>query len=346
MTTTTNGRFFCGGGDGVVLSVSLGLIPASTVGAALLLEESRGHHNDTTTHIGIDAVGDYSDNNADGAVWGSEASNTALGIALTFAGTIVSSVQWIVEEKFLKAKSFSPLQQVGIEGWVEVFLFFAAVLPLAAHAIPGADNGHLEDVSEAFHMIKDSQVLQMLSLGLVASLFLHICCIDFHNSSPNNYKNIMGAVASIAVQTTAGFLATLVFGACCSNYPAKRPVISPELLRGLVALTMSVLAPLLFAVTLAEGMSSTLLEDMGVIMIWSTCNILLCAIIGFCVMKAVGIPDNFRNEFVIGCAFQNSCAAPTAAAAAANTDDTGEPSSSLSVSSDADPNTTTTASDL
>lgn len=50
----------------------------------------------------------------------SEASNTALGIALTFAGTIVSSVQWIVEEKFLKAKSFSPLQQVGIEGWVEV----------------------------------------------------------------------------------------------------------------------------------------------------------------------------------------------------------------------------------
>ena len=55
--------------NGVRLNV-LKLSLATQVGAALLLEESRGHHNDTTTHIGIDAVGDYSDNNADGAVWG------------------------------------------------------------------------------------------------------------------------------------------------------------------------------------------------------------------------------------------------------------------------------------
>ena len=62
---------------------------------------------------------------------------------------------------------------MGIEGSVEVVLFFALILPLAAHVIPGNDNGRLEDVGEAFHMIKESQVLQMLTLGLVATLFLY-----------------------------------------------------------------------------------------------------------------------------------------------------------------------------
>ena len=48
--------------------------------------------------------------------------------------------------------------------------FVALVLPLAACAIHGRDNGHLEDVGEGVRMLDNSQTLQLLGVGLVASL--------------------------------------------------------------------------------------------------------------------------------------------------------------------------------
>jgi drug/metabolite transporter (DMT)-like permease len=92
-----------------------------------------------------------------------------LGVGMALLGTTLTCSQWVIEEKFLKEARFVPLQQVGIEGLLEVVLLLALVLPLC-NTLHGSDNGRVEDVFQGVSQITSSSVLSGLAFGLWASL--------------------------------------------------------------------------------------------------------------------------------------------------------------------------------
>jgi drug/metabolite transporter (DMT)-like permease len=100
-----------------------------------------------------------------------ETSHIALGVGITVFARLLQSIQVTLEEKFMKAGRFSPLQQVGWEGVVEVVLLVAVVLPVV-NSLPGSDNGRLEDVGEALVDISHSTTLGLLCALSFASLAL------------------------------------------------------------------------------------------------------------------------------------------------------------------------------
>jgi drug/metabolite transporter (DMT)-like permease len=95
-----------------------------------------------------------------------------LGVGMALLGTVLTCSQWVIEEKYLKENRFVPLQQVGIEGSLEVLLLLALVLPLC-NTIHGSDNGRIEDVPQAVSQVTGSSVLSGLAFGLWLSLALY-----------------------------------------------------------------------------------------------------------------------------------------------------------------------------
>lgn len=122
---------------------------------------------------------------------------------------------------------------------------------------------------------------------------------------------MVASVAARAAQTTAGFFAVLVFGVFCANYP-KRPnqLISPGDNKVLGKLTMLVMSPLLLSVTLAEGFEHELAVDMAVMLGWAALSVALCITVGYVAATVVAVPKSFRDEFMVGSAFNNAFAAP------------------------------------
>ena len=97
--------------------------------------------------------------------------HATLGVCITLAGRLLQSVQFAYEERYMRARRFHPLQQVGAEGCIELLLLAAVVLP-AVQALPGGDGsggggggGRLEDVVAALE-----EVCSTPRLGLLCAL--------------------------------------------------------------------------------------------------------------------------------------------------------------------------------
>jgi predicted permease len=73
---------------------------------------------------------------------------------------------------------------------------------------------------------------------------------------------------------------------------------------------MLVLSPVLLTATLAKGFSNALAVDMMVLMGWAALNIASCLTIAAIVATLFRVPRSFRDEFLVGCAFQNAFTAP------------------------------------
>jgi hypothetical protein len=73
---------------------------------------------------------------------------------------------------------------------------------------------------------------------------------------------------------------------------------------------MLVLSPVLLTATLAKGFSNALAVDMMVLMGWAALNIASCLAIAAIVATLFRVPRSFRDEFLVGCAFQNAFTAP------------------------------------
>jgi drug/metabolite transporter (DMT)-like permease len=100
-------------------------------------------------------------------------SHIALGVGITLFARLLQSFQVTLEEKFMKAGRFSPLEQVGWEGVVEVLLLAVVILPVVNCLLPGSDtNGRLEDVSEALVDIYQTKTLAILCALSFVSLAL------------------------------------------------------------------------------------------------------------------------------------------------------------------------------
>ncbi|KAJ8308158.1 hypothetical protein KUTeg_013032, partial [Tegillarca granosa] len=123
------------------------------------------------TMIGLILVGCSSIFNAEHS---SSASETLFGIALILGGQLVSASQMIIEELFLKKRSYHPLHVVGMEGTFGFFMMSLIVLP-AMYFIPGSDvNNSYENSLDALYQIKNEP-------RLLAFCLLYLLSIAFYN---------------------------------------------------------------------------------------------------------------------------------------------------------------------
>jgi len=110
-----------------------------------------------TTTFGLAAVGVSSIFSSGGESGSSAASNNGagkatLGVVLVIVAQFFSAVQMIVQEIFLKKRSFPALQIVGSEGVWGIILMVFYVLPICFF-IPGKQYGSYENSINAFVMI-------------------------------------------------------------------------------------------------------------------------------------------------------------------------------------------------
>ncbi|CAK0858366.1 unnamed protein product, partial [Prorocentrum cordatum] len=95
------------------------------------------------------------------------------GMSLVLAGQVVQAAQVIAEEWLMKDLDLPALQVIGWEGIWGVLMMLAVVYPLL-YALPGDDNGHVEDVFDTAVMLKNSAPL----LGCV--LVYMLSCSTFN----------------------------------------------------------------------------------------------------------------------------------------------------------------------
>ena len=91
-------------------------------------------------------------------------SSHLFGCLLTLVATLAVSLCWCLEERYLKRGYFAPVEQVGIEGCIQLLVLFLAVYPIAM--LPGHDHGHVEDIGSAARLAF-SGTGQGLLLGLL-----------------------------------------------------------------------------------------------------------------------------------------------------------------------------------
>ena len=95
--------------------------------------------------------------------------HAVLGVLIALLARLLQSVQFVFEEKWMQERLFTPTEQVGLEGCVELVLLAAVVLPLVQH-VPGSDRGHGEDVSGAVRQVLETPALATPILGAYVGL--------------------------------------------------------------------------------------------------------------------------------------------------------------------------------
>eukprot|EP00042_Codosiga_hollandica_P020955 m.70382 g.70382 ORF g.70382 m.70382 type:complete len:415 (-) comp50132_c0_seq1:75-1319(-) len=141
---------------------------------------------------------------ADGSADPHSQSQTVLGIILVLAGQVASAVQFVVEERFLKGRSFHPLHVVGLEGSFGSLIMLIIVLPVV-YAIPGPQQssmsrGSQENSIDAAYMIKNNYVLLILCVGYVLSIaFYNYCGLAVTKSLSAIHRTLIDALRTILV---------------------------------------------------------------------------------------------------------------------------------------------------
>merc|ERR1712176_343227 len=103
---------------------------------------------------------------------GSVGDTVQWGAFWMFAAQLTTATGWIIEERLLKAGQFEPMQQVGIEGLLEVLMFIFIIYPII-FVLPGNDNGHLEDVPATSRMLVASPTLLLFAVFQILALAIY-----------------------------------------------------------------------------------------------------------------------------------------------------------------------------
>eukprot|EP00929_Paragymnodinium_shiwhaense_P001042 TRINITY_DN101268_c0_g1_i1.p1 TRINITY_DN101268_c0_g1~~TRINITY_DN101268_c0_g1_i1.p1 ORF type:complete len:412 (-),score=102.72 TRINITY_DN101268_c0_g1_i1:57-1292(-) len=116
------------------------------------------------------------------SVWGSEETkdsalsvDTSLvlfGMGLTLGSQIVAAAQMVCEEWLLDDLDLPGMEIIGFEGMWGIIIMLAIVFPVVSY-LPGSDNGHLEDVPEAYQMVLHNPALWSLQLLYTFSCFTY-----------------------------------------------------------------------------------------------------------------------------------------------------------------------------
>jgi len=83
-----------------------------------------------------------------------------IGISFVIAGQVVQAAQIIAEEFLMKSVDLPPLSIIGWEGFWGTLMMALIVYPILL-ALPGQDNGHMEDPLDTFEMIRNSPPLAL-----------------------------------------------------------------------------------------------------------------------------------------------------------------------------------------
>ncbi|RHY29340.1 hypothetical protein DYB32_005222 [Aphanomyces invadans] len=107
---------------------------------------------------------------------------TLVGVCVLLLACLTSAMQYVLEEVFMKkpvqtdkndsvedAVSNPPLVVIGMEGVWGTLLMLFVVMPIA-YAIPGADNGHVEDFFDSIEMMQNSTTLTYYCILYVISI--------------------------------------------------------------------------------------------------------------------------------------------------------------------------------
>ncbi|KAF0687003.1 Aste57867_21223 [Aphanomyces stellatus] len=104
--------------------------------------------------------------------------NTLIGVSVLLLACLTSAMQYVLEEMFMKNTSTKqlstevpnpPLIVIGMEGIWGTLLMVLVVLPIA-YAIPGSDNGRVEDFFDSIEMMVNSSTLCYYCLLFVISI--------------------------------------------------------------------------------------------------------------------------------------------------------------------------------
>lgn len=126
------------------------------------------------TVVGISVVGVSSYMHASGSNKPGGGHLEMLGNVLVIGSQLLSAVQMVVEEKYLKGRNLPSEFVVGAEGCFGVLLMVFIMLPIT-YFLPGKDgDGVHENAIDAFVMLGNN-------MGLLITVLLYWCSIAFYN---------------------------------------------------------------------------------------------------------------------------------------------------------------------
>lgn len=135
-----------------------------------------------------------------------------LGIVLILVGSLLNSIQNVVEESLLKGQNFAdvhPLEIVGWEGFFGGLITMGIVMPVCQQ-ITGPDLGVQEDSIDTFIQLGNSGLLQFLCIGFAFSLALM-----------NNYSQVLSKNLSAVIRmlvSTCRVVVVWIVGLIIYNY--------------------------------------------------------------------------------------------------------------------------------
>lgn len=149
--------------------------------------------------VGIVAVGASSLLNSSSQAGGEHASaaeshKAMLGMIMVVAGQVVTASQMVAEEKLLKDVCLPPMKIVGYEGVWGCLACIFVVFPLV-YAMPGSDNGHMEDEGDSLVMLENNSSLQAL-------VMLYIFSCATYNFSGMSVTSQLSAVHRTMLEAT------------------------------------------------------------------------------------------------------------------------------------------------
>jgi drug/metabolite transporter (DMT)-like permease len=116
-----------------------------------------------------------------------------IGIAMLLLGQVFQAAQMVLEEWLLKEVQMEGMQVIGWEGaWG--FLFVLAGYPVL-YALPGSDNGHLEDPVDTVEMLKNS-----LPLFLMVMTYTFSCAT--YNVAGISVTGCLSAVHRVLIEAS------------------------------------------------------------------------------------------------------------------------------------------------
>jgi len=143
------------------------------------------------------------------------ASNVFVGILLVLSGSALNSLQNVFEEKLLKGASVDPLEIVGWEGCIGSLLCIFVMLPIV-QAIPGSDQGSVENSQDTLMMLTGNARMTVVVLGYSVALAL----MNFYSQV---VTKVMTAVHRMLISTCRVVLVWLVDLVIYYGIPGGQP---------------------------------------------------------------------------------------------------------------------------
>lgn len=162
-----------------------------------------------------------------------------LGIGLVLLGQLCSAVQMVVEETYVKKRSFPPLQVVGMEGFFGTVIMIIVVMPII-YFIPGDqpshfDHGSYENSLNAFVMMYHSPLL----LSLVIIYTLSIAFFNFFGLSVTKHLTSIHRTLIDACRTVLVWVASLfIYYVVAEDYGEPWTKYSPLQVSGFLLLIL------------------------------------------------------------------------------------------------------------